>query len=57
MIIEYKCEECGEKIEVRYKVSSDIKSKVKCKKCGRMAKKVISLCNYTMKTGGTRNKK
>jgi predicted nucleic acid-binding Zn ribbon protein len=57
MIIEYKCE-CSEgKIEVMYKRPDEVKEKVKCKKCGKMAKKVFPLANFVMKTGGTRNKK
>lgn len=56
MIIEYKCE-CGNKIEMLYKKSEDIKDKLKCKKCGKMAKKAISLFDYTMEKDGTRNKK
>lgn len=57
MIVEYKCDECGEKFDMLVKLGKESKQKVKCKKCGHMAKKVISLVNYVMKTGGTRNKK
>ena len=56
MIAEYQCE-CGNKFDKMYKSSNDIKGKVKCKLCGKMAKKTIPLVNFVMKTGGTRNKR
>lgn len=57
MIIEYKCDACGNKFDKMYKSNNDVKDKIKCKKCGKMAKKAFPLCNFIMKTGGTRNKK
>lgn len=57
MIVEYKCESCEEKFDVLVKLGTEAKQKMKCKKCGKMAKKMISLSNYVMKKDGTRNKK
>ena len=57
MTIEYQCDACGNKFDKMYKSNADIKQKVKCKQCGKMAKKTFPLVNFVMKTGGTRNKK
>lgn len=55
MIIEYQCE-CGEKFDKMYKSNDAVKVKIKCKKCGKLAKRKYSIFDYKMKDG-TRNRK